>query len=624
MAEYYVLEWASTDVDDTAFEIHAFGKTMDGYSVVMRIAFFPYFFVKTSGWSVARQKLFVAECVRDYGANERYSVPITRKDAWGYSTSDQPFVQLAFDTLKAQRICRSRLSKTGMATYEGTVDPVVRLCHVRNIAPTGWIRATGFVDVTDDNRKFPRAYYEVTGPFTNIGPSPCVEKPPVVLCSWDIEVMSHDGSFPIPEIPENHVIQIACAFQKLGEPEPYRNVVICLHETSPIDEADVISVGSEADIYVEWMRILDDERVDVFLGWNTWQFDWKYIAGRISVLTDDFGQELVDMSGLGRGPDGAGDTRTWELNSGAYGQNHYILLKAPGVLDLDLMQLVKREKKLDSYSLNNVSKKFLGDTKLDLPAKEIFKKFLGTPDDRADIARYAVQDVLLPLRLFAKLNMYDNLAQMSVATCVPMDYLLSRGQQIKVFSLILRQARTMGYVLPDGKSMTIEGKFEGATVLEAKKGAYFDVISGLDFASLYPSILRSYNMCYSTLVLPGSPTPENVYKVDTGLGVYTFAQDTPGIVPELLKNLAVWRKDAKKKMAECKESGDAFGASVWDGAQLAFKVSMNSVYGFLGASHGFLPCVPIAAAVTATGRLMIEKTKEMAETLVPGSEVVYG
>lgn len=201
------------------------------------------------------------------------------------------------------------------------------------------------------------------------------------------------------------------------------------------------------------------------------------------MLTDDFGNECVDLSGLGRGPEGAGETRTWELNSGAYGNNSYVLLKAPGVLDLDLMQLVKRQENLDSYSLNNVSAKFLGDTKLDLPAAEIFAKFRQGPEERADIARYAVQDVLLPLRLFAKLNMFDNLAQMSVATCVPMDYLLSRGQQIKVFSLILRQARTMGYVLPDDKKITIDGKFEGATVLAAKKGAHFDVISGLDFAS---------------------------------------------------------------------------------------------------------------------------------------------
>ena len=104
----------------------------------------------------------------------------------------------------------------------------------------------------------------------------------------------------------------------------------------------------------------------------------------------------------------------------------------PGVLDLDLMQLVRRDHKLDSYSLNNVSKKFLGgETKVDLPAYKIFEKFRGSASDRADIARYAVQDVLLPLKLFRRLHLYDTLSQMSIATCVPIDFLLSRGQQVR-------------------------------------------------------------------------------------------------------------------------------------------------------------------------------------------------
>ena len=482
--DVYIIEWASGDVEHdehSQFEINAFGKTSDGQSVVLRIDFFPYFFVKTPEWSPARQKAFLADAIRNYNINESFSLPVQRKDAWGYSTNTQNFVQLAFDTLKAQRICRSRLAKSGMQTFEGNVDPVVRLCHVRNISPTGWVSVKWFSEVSD--RTFDNVDLELKGHFTGIHPSSSEQKPPLVLCSWDIEVFSHDGSFPTPDVPENAVIQIACSFQRLSEDEPYRNVVVCLDETSGIDTADIISVGTEVDLYTEWIRVLTEEKVDIFMGWNTWQFDWKYIVGRQAVLTDDWGHDLVDLSGLGRGSTEAGTLRTWELNSGAYGQNSYSLIRAPGVLDLDLMQLVKREKKLDSYALNNVSKLFLNDSKLDLPASEIFRKFRGSPDDRADIARYAVQDVLLPLRLFAKLNMYDNLAQMSVATCVPMDYLLSRGQQIKVFSLILRQAKSMGYILPDDKKITIDGKFEGATVLQAKKGAYFDVISGLDFAS---------------------------------------------------------------------------------------------------------------------------------------------
>lgn len=67
---------------------------------------------------------------------------------------------------------------------------------------------------------------------------------------------------------------------------------------------------------------------------------------------------------------------------------------------------------------------------------------------------------------------------------VPVDYLLSRGQQIKVFSVILHKAREMGFLCPDDKKIGTEGKYEGATVLDARRGAYFDVVSGLDFASL--------------------------------------------------------------------------------------------------------------------------------------------
>lgn len=78
-----------------------------------------------------------------------------------------------------------------------------------------------------------------------------------------------------------------------------------------------------------------------------------------------------------------------------------------------------------------MSKTFLGNQKLDLPAAEIFRKFLGTPQDRADIAAYAVRDTELPLQLLAKLSVWENLAEMANAVNVPMDYLLNRGQQVR-------------------------------------------------------------------------------------------------------------------------------------------------------------------------------------------------
>lgn len=130
-----------------------------------------------------------------------------------------------------------------------------------------------------------------------------------------------------------------------------------------------------------------------------------------------------------------------------------------------------------------MSKHFLGDAKIDLPAHEIFVKFEGTPTDRALIAEYAAKDTVLPLKLLVKLHVIENLFEMANATYCPATYVLTRGQQIKVFSVLMRKARAMGYACPDGVGIGVQGKFTGATVLNAERGAYFDIVSGLDFCS---------------------------------------------------------------------------------------------------------------------------------------------
>lgn len=145
--------------------------------------------------------------------------------------------------------------------------------------------------------------------------------------------------------------------------------------------------------------------------------------------------------------------------------------------------------------------------------------------------------------------------------------------------------------------------------------------------AVYPSIIRAWSLCFSTIVL--DPKYDNLpgvdyYQVETDQGTFRFAQGSPGVLPELLKDLAAFRKASKKKMAEAKARGDSFAAALFNGQQLAFKITMNSAYGFTGASKGFLPCVPIAASVTATGRRMIAQTKALVETKMPGSRVVYG
>ena len=116
---------------------------------------------------------------------------------------------------------------------------------------------------------------------------------------------------------------------------------------------------------------------------------------------------------------------------------------------------------------------------------------------------------------------------MARVTGVPINFLLSRGQQIKVVSQLLRKAKEHNYIMPTEKVKNGEAEvgYEGAYVLDPKPGFYKEPIATLDFASLYPSIMRAHNLCYTTLIRKSDlekfdlqqedvyVTPENVYFV---------------------------------------------------------------------------------------------------------------
>jgi DNA polymerase delta subunit 1 len=122
-----------------------------------------------------------------------------------------------------------------------------------------------------------------------------------------------------------------------------------------------------------------------------------------------------------------------KLSSSALGDNTLKLLPMPGRFVFDLFHEVKREQKLDSYSLNFVSTKFLGDQKIDMSPKEMFRRFREeNPDELRDVAEYCIKDTLLPHALMDKLYTFLNLVEMAKATWVPLCYLAERGQQIKV------------------------------------------------------------------------------------------------------------------------------------------------------------------------------------------------
>ena len=621
MVVFQVLTWETQDTEDEHL-ISIFGKTNEGKSVCVTTSFTPYFFVKlpkkTSTLDVhnlyTKIDKVCPECLISYDI-------VQSKDVWGFQNNEKfIFMKLNFKNLAARRMVNGRLKRTlpdesmKYKVYESNLDPVLRLMHRTNIQSTGWM------DTGDACVRSHLAHVNIDlfcNDWKTLKPVDIPETAPFVVASVDIECNSSTGKFPDADVKDDACFQIAVSLIQYGSDVPYDKTCFCYKKTdSNLDGCTIKSYDTEREMLMAFKEYLMEKDIDIITGWNIFGFDLEYIMKRAVMTKCD--QTFYEMSKL---KNHSCELVYKKLSSSALGDNALKILPMPGRFIFDLFHEVKKGYKLDSYKLDNVSKLYLGDNKIDMPPKEMFARFVEEdPIKLREVAEYCVKDTLLPHRLLSKLSILVNLLEMAKATWVPLCYLVERGQQIKVFSLLTKKAREMGFMIPtiSWGQYSADG-YEGATVLDAQKGAYYTPITALDFEGLYPSIMIAHNLCYSSMVMDSKyeNIPGITYET---FGFYKFAQDVPSLLPSILLELKQFRKQAKKDMAQ---SSGAL-KEMYNGKQLAYKVSMNSVYGFTGASKGMLPCVQIASTVTLKGRSMIDETKAYVEKNFPGAKVRYG
>ena len=620
MVVFQALTWEARDVEGE-HQISIFGKTEDGKSVCVTTTFDPYFFVKlprgTTDQDVSRLYNDICRLKRDHVTS--YSLT-KQKDVWGFQNNEEfHFMHLNFKSLEHRRKVNSIFMYNNefkqYHVYESNIDPVLRLMHRTGIQSTGWLD-TGDTCVRSHLAKTDIDLW--CNDWSTLKPVERDDIAPFIVASFDIECNSSTGKFPDPNVPDDACFQIAISLCKFGSDEPYEKVCLCYKKT---DGPDVISFDTEKEMLLAFKKYMNEKDIDILTGWNIFGFDLEYIYKRANMVGCG-----LDFYQLGKLKDTECHLVMKKLSSSALGDNFLKLLPMSGRFVFDMFHEVKKGYKLDSYSLNNVSKLYLGDQKIDMAPKEMFARFVeGDPKKLYEVAEYCIKDTLLPHKLMKKMCILLNLVEMAKATWVPLSFLVERGQQIKVFSQLSKKARELGYMVPTIKYGSLpEEQYEGATVLEAQKGAYYTPITALDFEALYPSIMMAHNLCYSTYVMDErryGKIPGITYETfNIGNKTYKFAQDVPSLLPAILMELKQFRKKAKRDMAQA----TGYMKEVYNGKQLAYKVSMNSVYGFTGAGKGILPCVPIASTTTCRGRGMIEETKTYVEANFPGAKVRYG
>lgn len=625
----YVME------DKKSIDTRLFGVSKDGNSVLIHVLnYYPYCFLelpnefKEEHLEYVRGNInkLLVDVAKNYGVSQEVKefCPkleiIKGKNIYGFDDSEgKSYLKTYFIH---PRLCSAinnyieGLSllpngpRSDIKVFESNIDYEIRFMADLDLVGCGWVEIKkGKYNLTSNKMSISQieVSVDVNDIIVHDSNDPVWSGvAPLRILSFDIECQGREGIFP--EAKEDPIIQIATMVKIEGQEEPFIRNVFCLKETANIPGAEIISFETEKELLERWadfFRIVD---ADIITGYNIQNFDIPYILDRAVALKVD---KVVNR--LGRISSSVTKARDQQLSSKQMGSRVNKTINMEGRVVFDVLQVVLRDYKLRSYTLNNVSYHFLATQKEDVEYNIISDLQNGDAQTRKRLAIYCLKDAYLPLKLLQKLMSFINYMEMSRVTGVPLNFLLSRGQQVKILSQLIRKAKKMNLLLPVIERQFSDAKYEGATVIEPIRGFYNEPIATLDFASLYPSIMIAHNICYTSLLTvppPGWVEGEDYVKTPTG-NCFASTKHVNGLLPEILTELLAARKHVKNLM---KHEEDPFKQMVYNGRQLALKISANSIYGFTGATVGKLPCLEISSSVTAFGRQMIEKTKELVES----------
>jgi len=327
---------------------------------------------------------------------------------------------------------------------------------------------------------------------------------------------------------------------------------------------------------------------DIITGWNVIDFDLR-------VLKEKARKYKLTFS-LGRDDS---ESRIYHRES-FFAESKAI---CPGRMVLDVISLLKSSFiKLDNYKLETAAKEFVGKGKIftgpdrykhiDEAYKKDIQTFIG----------YNLLDAKLAYEIIHKSNVLDLTITRSLITGIQLDGV--RGSISSLDSLYLRELKKKKLVAPTSNYNEREERIKGGFVRESKPGIYENILI-LDFKSLYPSIIRTFNIDpYSYVKDPSKFKKNDLIKAPNN----AFFQKKEGILPLLIQDLWDHRDQAKKKKNELES--------------YAIKILMNSFFGVLANPICRFYSVDLGNAITYFGQELIKLCADKVEE--HGYEVIYG
>jgi DNA polymerase I len=437
---------------------------------------------------------------------------------------------------------------------------------------------------------FGMGWVEVDGndikPLNNV-----IENAPLRYIGLDIEVQPPEVGVPVAKNGDPITI-MSLSFNM--DFEGTRSLVLVGKPGK--DTKDVKYYPDESSLLLAFIDYFNRFDPDVVATYNGHMFDFPYIADRSEALN-------VPLK-IGR------DGSTLQVKEfGSQKEANMV-----GRASIDLMDAIKLNYSLSSYSLENVSKTLLNRPKLDVKASEMRRIWLeGSEQELHDFVSYAARDADLLQDIISELKLIDRYIAISKECGLLLHESINGGQSRRIESMLLRGFFEEGRLFPlkdkRGSKKEID-VVEGGKVFDPEPGLYKEGLV-MDYKSLYPSVIRAYNICWTSIVNEENVNvktilaPNNVRYVDHS--VYE------GIMPRILTKLYNNRVELKTAMKSAKTEEER---KFLDDKQYAVKILLNSFYGYTGAVLSRLYDPRLANSVTSAGRQAITLTKETAESLV--------
>ncbi len=426
----------------------------------------------------------------------------------------------------------------------------------------------------------------------------------------DIEVYTpYEGRVPSPELAEYPIMAIA-----LASNDGLRKVFVLYRES--IESYSELPQDVNIEIYdSEYAMIIDALRIvyqyPIVLTFNGDNFDLRYLyvrAQKLGIPKDFLGIKIKRVIKGGK----------IEYEATLKTSLHIDLYK---FFSNKAIQIYAFEGRYKEVNLDSVSQALLNVGKVQLD-RELGKVDLGT------LIRYNFRDAYLTLELtlFSDELVWKLIILLMRISKLGLENLCRTTVSVWIKNLFYWEHRRREFLIPrkedivrlKGKKITeatIKGKkYAGAIVIDPPQGLFFNVVV-LDFASLYPSIMKRWNLSYETID-PDENSCSHIEGIldEHGNVIHRVCLDRPGITSEIVGLMRDFRVKIYKKKAKDRNIDPSL-RNWYDVVQRAMKVYINAAYGVFGADTFPLYAPSVAESVTALGRRIITSTIEKAREL---------